>query len=221
MCRAALALAVVVVLGTTAAEVRAQSCSGVPSPAGTVTLQAGVGFSEDARGYGAGLNANFRGPLAVDVAFELIDYAVFDPNGRALGADVTYEIVRGRWSVCPAFLVTYARVSGLSTGLYPGPYTTITTTSQALTLGAGYTIPVAKALTQTVFGSAGLSRVHQNAKGGQPPGPYNTDVDTDYTFDAGLGLLWATRRVHFGGAVAYTSLEDADVVLTLVVGVVF
>lgn len=213
------AVAVALSTGTTAA--RAQSCRGVPSQPGQLAVQAGVSFLSHAQSYGVGLNANLRGSVALGAGFDVTNLDDVDPMLRSFGGDVALKFERGPWSLCPAIEVAYGRVSGLSTGLWPGPYTRITTLSMALTVAAGRTGKMTPVLNETVFASAGLVRVQTAAEAWVDGNSYNREEDTEYAFGAVLGVLLGTRRVHFGGSVAVSTLRDTDPVVTVGLGLVF
>ena len=218
---AALILIVAGALGQMPRAAAAQTCRGIPSPAGSVSLDVGFSSGSGAKSYGGGVSANLRGPLAVGVTLERIDLDDQDPNGNAIGGDVAYKIERGSWTFCPTLQISYARIEGLSTGLYPGPYTTLSTTTMALLVAAGHTLPASTELRATVTGAAGLVRFHSYAKGGQPGGSYNTETSTDAAVAVVAHLVFGTPRVHFGGGFTFTTLEDTDPVFSLGVGFVF
>lgn len=198
-----------------------QSCVGVPSGDGQFALQAGVGLTSGATSYGADFAANVRGPFAVGARYVLTNLDDADPNGSTFGGDVAFEIPGVGMSLCPRFGIVYSRASGLSTNIYPGPYTTITTMSWSLEVGGGKMLSVTPALFATPFAAAGLVMLHSEAQaknGGFTSQKYKDD---DSAFGAVLGLLIGSRRVHAGANVSFTTIKDSDPLVTLGVGLVF
>jgi hypothetical protein len=215
------AVAVTALLLTAVADAVGQACIGVPSGDGQFALQAGVGLTSGATSYGADFAANVRGPFAVGARYALTNLDDAEPNGSTFGGRVAVEIPGAGVSLCPEFGIVYSRASGLSTNIYPGPYTTIATVSWSLEVGGGKTLSVTPALFATPFAAAGLVFLHSEAQaksGGFTSSKYKDDASA---FSAVLGLLIGTRRVHAGANVSFTTLEDSDPLVTLGAGFVF
>jgi hypothetical protein len=216
-----LPVAVTALLLTAVADAFGQACIGVPSGDGQFALQAGVGLTSGATSYGADFAANVHGPFAVGVSYALTNLDDAEPNGSTFGSDVAFEVPGVGVSLCPAFGIVYSRASGLSTNIYPGPYTTVTTVSWSLEVRGGKALSVTPALFATPFAGAGLVFLHSVAQaksGGFSTPKYKKD---DSAFSAVLGLLIGSRRVHAGANVSFTTIENSDPLVTLGVGFVF
>lgn len=216
-----LSVAVTALLLTAVAQANGQACTGVPSGSGQFALQAGVGLTSGATSYGADFTANVRGPFAIAARYALTNLDAAEPNGSTFGGDVALELSGVDLSLCPRFGIVYSRASGLSTNIYPGPYTTITSVSWSLEVGGGKTLPVTPALFATPFAAAGLVMLHSEAQakaGGFTSQKYKDD---DSAFSAVLGLLIGSRRVHAGANMSFTTIKDSDPLFTLGVGFVF
>jgi len=221
-CRMTQLLVVVTALvSTIAANATAQACVGVPSGDGRFALQAGVGLTTGATSYGADFSANVRGPFVVGASYALTNLAYAEPNGSTFSGDVAFEIPGVGMSLCPRFGVAYSRASGLSTNIYPGPYTTVTTVSWSLEVGGGKTLPVTPTLFATPFAAAGLVLLHSQAQA--KSGGFTSDRYTDDVAGLGavLGLLIGGRKVHAGARVSFVTIDDSDPLVTLGVGFVF
>ena len=214
-------LAVAAVLLTKATEAPAQACRGVPSQDGRFALQAGVGLTSGAISYGAEFAANLRGPWALSAGYALTDLRDAEPHGHTFSGSVAFEIPGAAVSVCPALEVGYSRASGLSTNIYPGPYTTVTSVSSVVNVSAGRTLSLTPALLATPFAGLGMTLLHSEAQaksGGFSSAKYKDD---ESAFAAVLGLLVGSQTVHVGVSVSLTTLKDSDPLYTLGAGFVF
>jgi hypothetical protein len=214
-------LAIAAVLLTEATAAPAQACRGVPSQGGRFALQTGVGLTSGATSYGVDFTANLRGPWALSAGYALTDLQDAEPHGHTFTGRVAFEIPGAAVSVCPALEVGYSRVSGLSTNIYPGPYTTVTSVAPVVNVSAGSTLTLTPALFATPFAGLGMTLLHSVAQaksGGFSSDKYKDDASA---ISAVLGLLVGSQTVHVGVRMSLTTLEDSDPLYTLGVGFVF
>ena len=214
-------LAIAAVFLTKTTEARAQACRGIPSQGGGFALQAGVGLTSEATSYGTEFAANLRGPWALSAGYAVTNLQDADPLAHTFSGSVAFEVPGTAVSVCPGLEVGYSRASGLSTNIYPGPYTTVTSVASVVNVSAGRTLSLAPGLLATPFGGAGLTLLHTSAQaknGGFTSSKYTDDQSA---FAAVLGLVVGSRAVHVGLQVSLTTLDDSDPLYTVGVGFVF
>ena len=195
-----------------------QACIGTPIGSRQFGLGGSIGFTDGATSYGVALRANLEGPLSVGVGYGLTDVDNVEEKVNNFQGSVAYELPLQGISACPVTGLGYSRISGEDAEF--DAEATATNLSIPVGFGVGQTFAAGPSLSVTLFAIPQF--VYSRSKGEISLGGMTVEeTETSSEFAASLGITLGTSRLYFGGEVFLTTLDEADPVFSLGLGLIF
>lgn len=207
-------------------QLSAQPCLGIPAADGQFAFQAGVGLTSGATSYGGSFTANFHGPLSAGAGYTYTDFdrqemPEQDPSGNTVNANVAYEIPGIGFSGCPILGFEYSHVTGVYWSTY-GWHATVRSLAFPVGIGVGKTLPVARNMRLTPFGSGQLFYWRSEYQVEGPVGDnYKKRIYDGTELGAVLGFLFGSETVQIGGSGSVTTIDGSDPNFKLGLSLVF
>jgi len=211
----ALAAAAAVAMALPSAAL-AQACVGSPALPGQFSLGGGVTFEDGGTGFEAQGRANLDGPISLGAGFGIIDLDNVDSNITTMNAGFAYDLATEGFAACPIAGVGY----GTWSDSFQGVSLDISALSFPIGLGVGARVGEGGAAVLIPNAQAGLffQRLKVSVLDGIDQFD-ETDSETEFFMSAGATLDFGQFFVRAG--VSRTTVDDADTVLGLGVGIVF
>jgi hypothetical protein len=194
----------------------AQACLGSPALPGQFAIGGQVSFTEGATGYGGGVTANLANPLAIMALVEIVDVDGLEKNITTVGGTVAYELPLAGVSGCPMMGVNYSTFGDT----FEGIAVDVSQVAIPIGFGLGTSLDLQNNMVLIPSGSVHLLYL-RNKFSASFAGDTFSESDTSTEVGASVGATLGIGQFFGRGAVSFTTIEDSDPVVSLMIGLRF
>ena len=193
-----------------------QACLGVPTRDAGFSVAAEMALPNNAQQYAAVLNADLIGPLSFELNAGLLDIDDVEDHGATMGGRIGYTLgVVPALSVCPIAGAQYSTIS-TEQNLIEGPLS-VDATTLVLAAGAGIGTTFGGGPAVTVFAQPQYLYIRNTFD--DAIRPEESSNRSELGIDTGARL--SIGRLLLGGGMTWTTIDEADPVFSLTVGIMF